>query len=137
MSKHESSCPEVPLKQATLNISENFLENKQACCSLLSVCHLSKTRTPPKKFFRNSAKFRNAYFPEHLSVLLLLENNFPANIYLFKINNRNTKKRCEICPKLTLRTPERRERRRSGVFIVNFEHTSQLFPVFLWLTWNK
>ena len=25
----------------------------------------------------------------------------PANIYLFKINTRNTRKRCEICPKLT------------------------------------
>ena len=26
---------------------------------------------------------------------------FPANIYLFKRNNRSTKKRCEICSKLT------------------------------------
>ena len=30
------------------------------------------------------------------------------NIDLFKVNNRNTKKRCEICSKLTLKTPERR-----------------------------
>ena len=30
----------------------------------------------------------------------------PANIYLFKDNNRNTTKRCEICSKLTLKTPE-------------------------------
>ena len=31
----------------------------------------------------------------------------PGNIYLFKVNNRNTKKkRCEVCPKLTIRTPE-------------------------------
>ena len=27
---------------------------------------------------------------------------FPANIYLFKVNNRNTRKRCEICSKLTI-----------------------------------
>ena len=33
---------------------------------------------------------------------------FPANIYLFKVNNRNTRKRCEICSKLTIKTPERR-----------------------------
>ena len=30
-----------------------------------------------------------------------------ANIYLFKVNNRNTKKRCEICSELTIKTPER------------------------------
>ena len=32
----------------------------------------------------------------------------PTNIYLFKVNNRNTRKRCEICSKLTIKTPERR-----------------------------
>ena len=48
----------------------------------------------------------------------------PANIYLFKLNNRNTRKRYEIRSKLTIKTPERR---RSGVFIVNFERTSHLF----------
>ena len=30
-----------------------------------------------------------------------------ANIYLFKFNNRNLRKRCEICSKLTIKTPER------------------------------
>ena len=29
----------------------------------------------------------------------------PANIYLYKVNNRNTRKRCEICSKLTIETP--------------------------------
>ena len=33
---------------------------------------------------------------------------FSANFYLFKVNNRNTRKRCEICSKLTIKTPERR-----------------------------
>ena len=46
-------------------------------------------------------------------------------------------KRCEICSKLTIKTPERRQWRRSGVFIVNFEHISHLFLVFLFLTLNK
>ena len=32
----------------------------------------------------------------------------PAGIYLFKVNNRNTRTRCEICSKLTIKTPERR-----------------------------
>ena len=33
----------------------------------------------------------------------------PAGIYLFKVNNRNTRTRCEICSKLTINTPERRQ----------------------------
>ena len=45
--------------------------------------------------------------------------------------------KCEICSKLTMKTPERRQRRRSSVFIVNFEQISQLFLVFLLLTLNK
>ena len=31
-----------------------------------------------------------------------------ANIYLFKLKNKNTRKRFEICLKLTIKTPERR-----------------------------
>ena len=45
----------------------------------------------------------------------------PTNIFLFKVNNRNTRKRFEICSKLILKTPERRQWRRSVVFIVNSE----------------
>ena len=83
---------------------------------------------------------------------------FPANNYLFKVNNKNDRKRCEICSKLTMKTPERRHlypiktsekqrfpdvfigyrRRRSGVFIVNFEYNiSHLFLVFLSLILKK
>ena len=50
-------------------------------------------------------------------------------IYLLKVNKRNTKTRCEICSKLTIKTPERRHWRRSGVFIINFEHISHLEQV--------
>ena len=53
-----------------------------------------------------------------------LPNTFPASIYLFKVNGRNTKNRFEICLDLTIKTPERRHWRRSGVFIVHFEHTT-------------
>ena len=35
-------------------------------------------------------------------------NQLPANIYLFKVNNKNTRKRCEICSQLTIKTPDRR-----------------------------
>ena len=60
----------------------------------------------------------------------------PVDIYLLKIDYRNTRARCEICSKLTIKTPERRQWRRSFVFIVNFEHISHLVLVFLLLTLN-
>ena len=50
---------------------------------------------------------------------------------MFKVNNRNTRTRCEICAKLTLKTPERRQWRHSGVLIVNFEHILLHFIVFI------
>ena len=37
---------------------------------------------------------------------------------------------CELCSKLTTKTPERRHLRRSSVFIVNFEHISHIALVF-------
>ena len=57
--------------------------------------------------------------------------------YMFKVNNRNTRTRCEICSKLTIKTSERRHWRRSGVFIVNFEHISHLVLKFLLLTLSR
>ena len=56
-----------------------------------------------------------------------------ANNYLFKVNNKNTKKSCEICSGLTINTPEPFYRPRYGVFIVKFEHVSHLFLVLLLL----
>ena len=41
---------------------------------------------------------------------------------------------CEICWKLTIKIPERRHWSCFSVFIVNFEHISHLFLVFLLLT---
>ena len=64
----------------------------------------------------------------------LLLRFLPADIYLLKVNNRNTSTRCEICLKLTIKTAERRHWRRSGVFIVNFKHILNLVLAFLWLT---
>ena len=61
----------------------------------------------------------------------------PAGIYLLKVNNRNTRTRCEICSKLTIKTPERCHWRCSGVFVVNFGHILHLILVFLLLTLNR
>ena len=35
--------------------------------------------------------------------------NYLANIYLFKVNNRNTRKKCNICSKVTIKTPEQHQ----------------------------
>ena len=41
---------------------------------------------------------------------------YPVGIYMFKINSKNTRARCEICSKLTNKDSV------SSVSIVNFEH---------------
>ena len=51
-----------------------------------------------------------------------------ALIYMLKNNNRNTRTRCEICSKLTIKIV---------IFIVNFEHISHLALVFLLLTLSR
>ena len=56
---------------------------------------------------------------------------------MFKVNNRNTITTCEICSKLTIKTSKPRHWRRSVVFLVNFEHISLLFLVFLLLTLSR
>ena len=49
----------------------------------------------------------------------LISGAIPVGLYLVKVNNRNTRTRCKICSKLTMKTTERRHWRRSGVFIIN------------------
>ena len=70
-------------------------------CSLKSVFQISKLAF-------NLLFVLKKPFPK-MSFVKRTENAFfPAGIYLLKVNNRNTGIRCEICPKLTIRTPERR-----------------------------
>ena len=56
---------------------------------------------------------------------VLVEENFtnPTSIYLFKIDNRNNRKMCEICSKFCF-------------FIVNFQQISHIV-LFLLVTLNK
>ena len=60
-----------------------------------------------------------------------------ANIYLFKVNDRNTIKKCEICSKLTIKKNRMASMTSSGVFIVNFEDISDLSLKITLLTSNK
>ena len=70
-------------------------------------------------------------------LLKIKKNPNPFGNYMFKVNNRSTRTRCEICSKLTIKIPERRHWHRSGIFIVNFEHISHLVLVFLLLTLSR
>ena len=66
-----------------------------------------------------------------------LMNIYPDRNYMFKVNNRNTRTRCEICSELTIKRPERRQWCHYDVFIVNFEHISHPVLVFLLLTLSR
>ena len=70
----------------------------------------------------------NFFNTEKLCVKLTLKESFPANIYLFKMNNRCTRKRSKRCSKSMIKTLKGRQLRGSGVFIANFEYISHLFP---------
>ena len=67
---------------------------------------------------------------------------FSAIIYLFKCNNKATRKRCEICPRSTKKTPERHEFkwthswRYSGVFLFNLTQILLVVLLFLILSLN-
>ena len=78
----------------------------------------------------NNFNYSNVFFMTNLNFLLLpfifnpvnilgtrnsfkkktgrinLINMYPTNIYLFKLNNKNNRKTCEICSKLTIKVPE-------------------------------
>ena len=47
---------------------------------------------------------------------------YPVGIYLLKVNNRNTRTRCEICSKLTIKTMD------NGVVLVSLLLTLNNFP---------
>ena len=68
----------------------------------------------------------------HYSIINWVNNLNPANIYSFKVCNRNTRKRYWNMSnsKLTIKIPERRHWRRFGVF-VNFELTLKILHMFL------
>ena len=79
------------------------------------------------KYFGSQPFFMSSCYTKtflHLIIIAAVSNftvlNFigwyPANIYLLKVNSRNTRKRREICSKLTIKTVQCR----SGIFIVNF-----------------
>ena len=69
--------------------------------------------------------------------LILSDSVYPGGNYMFKVNDRSTRTRREICSKLRVKAPEQRHWRRSSALIVNIEHIQHLVLVFLLLTLSR
>ena len=106
-------------------------------------CKLQRKNVFQAQLLRSKVLIMNCHFTKILVCLLIISaaSNFnvyklirwdPANTYLFKFNTDSIKK-SEICSKLTIKTVERR----SGIFILNFEHISHLFLMLLLFTMNR
>ena len=90
-------------------------------CKLFSICFPYLYNTHNTKYISKCALIRPV----------------PADIHLFKVNDQSDRAMGKICSKLTIKTPKRRQWRRSGVFIVNFEQISHIVLGFPLLTLNK
>ena len=81
---------------------------------LLRVSRAGCCNFPPwGSFWKNSRMSVSVSFLLTWSYMLLIKDTLrkfeviPAVNCMFKVNNRNTRTRCEICSKLTIKTPER------------------------------
>ena len=134
--RFRSSRWEVSVKKVFFKISQHSLENLGVGASFFKkvgglACNFIKTETPTQVFSCEFSKnFKNTFFMKHLRWLPLkvqmdssateIQKRNTANIYLLEDNNRNLRKRCELCSKLTIKTLERRQWRPCGVFIINW-----------------
>ena len=75
-------------------------------------------------------------FNTYLKCLYSQLQKFPPNIILFKVNHWNTRKRSELCSKLSIKTTERRPWYHAVVFIVKSKHISRLVLLFLLLRFH-
>ena len=57
-------------------------------------------------YLRTPVGYFYCFFFNHMFLHTFLQISFtyPAGIYMFKVNNRNTRTRCEMCSKLTIKT---------------------------------
>ena len=105
------SMQQIYRKTPMLKLQSNFIEiTLRHGCSPVNLLHI--LRTP---FSKNTSRrllllvhdFLTLTSPFREKHKVLTE--FPAGIYLLNVNNRKTRKRCEICLRLTTKTPERRQ----------------------------
>ena len=116
------------LRTAIVNIWRHHSCNEYSCAQNY-ICSYSKLGS-------NISPFSN-FWPEVIATFQSPKLIYsPGNIYLYKVNNRSSWKRCDICPKLTIITLEQGHWR-TDVFMVDFEHISHLFLVLLLLAFKQ
>ena len=95
-------------------------------------------------------------FPFRISLENMMRSAFSADFFTFTARTlyrfhataqqkftcsksalQNTRKTCEICSKLTTKTPKRHHRRHSGELTVNSEHIPHIFHCFYCWQWTN
>ena len=79
--------------------------------TFVTLASSSVGKEPLSSLMKNHSKFHYIH-----TKYILANRTLQTNIDLLKFNNINTRKRCEICSKFTVKTPERRQWRRSGLY---------------------
>ena len=82
-------------------------------------------------------KVQNIIFSLFLCTAEYGNNHIQGGIYLFKVNNENTRKICQICLKLTIKRLERHQGRRYSALNTNIEQISHIFLAYAVLNSNR
>ena len=114
--------------------------NIPRCFSIIYYFTMSTPLVFERQYQKRHPNFIWCLILYDVSLFLLVRPNQQvriAGIYLLKVNNGNTRPMCKTCSKLAIKTPERRQWRRSCVFVVNFEQILHIVLVSLLLILNK
>ena len=65
------------------------------------------------------------------SLMSYADSIYPAGNYMFKVNNRNSRTRCELCSKLTIKITERLHDVVLVSLLITLKHISHLVLVFI------
>ena len=102
------------------NFIWKLFSKKKICFLSFNILYVMKNNSKKIIFLIQKIFYTSKSFL-HISVI------YPAGNYMFKVNNTNFR----------TRTLKRHQWRRSGIFIINFEHISHLLLVFLLLTLSR
>ena len=110
----------IKLYQKELLFRHEYHQLMNTCKNRKKVYTRSSNMATLSIFLKALSNFLQMWFDIKIySVFhLILKISLSANIYLFKVNNRNTRKMCKICSKLTIKTLQQHSWHRSNIFIV-------------------
>ena len=96
---------------SNLVFSQKCLSSEISCWFIIWLLFLRKRFSLSSLYTDKSASnltgkyiFKVKNYGEKWAQLVSFCCLYPSNTYLFKVNNRNTRKRCEVCSKLTIKT---------------------------------